>query len=108
MAGELFLLLLFLLIRFAIRNPKLDETLQNLLLRNLRCLMPGLFQHGRASPLNLTGTQRRQNHKAIFTIDVIGNGNQTRPPNEAMISSTRACWRRGAAEPLRTIDSSKR
>src|SRR5436853_4719895 len=108
MADQLFLLLLFLLIAFAIGNPELDEPLQNLLLRNLRCLVTGLFQHRSTSTLNLAGSQRRQNHKAVFTINIIGNGNQARPPNEAMISSTRACWRRGAAVPLRTIDSSKR
>jgi len=110
MAEELFLRLLFffLLIAGPIRDPEFHEALQNLFLRNLGGFVARLFEHGRAAALDLAGSQRRKNYKSIFAIDIVGNSNQAKPPNEAMISSTRACWRSGAAVPLCTIDSSRR
>src|SRR6266850_5314989 len=102
-----FLLLFFFLLVVAvlIGNAEFHEPLQNLFLRNLRRFVTGLLQHGQAPALNLPGTQRGKNHKAVLTVDVIGNGYQAIPPKEAMISSMRLCWRHGAAVPLCTIDS---
>src|SRR6516162_4618790 len=92
-------------IAVAIRYAELHKSLQNLLLRDLRRLMTRLFEHRRAAALDLARTQRGENHKAIFTVDIVGNGNQARPPNEAMISSMRPCCRRGTAVPLTMMDS---
>src|SRR5215471_12456904 len=102
--GSFFLLRrLFLLVAIAIRNTEFHEVLQNLFLSDLRCFVAGLLQHWCAAALNLARPQCRQDDKAIFAIDVIRNGNQARPPNDAIISSIRLCWRRGTALPLRTI-----
>src|SRR5579883_804217 len=109
MCHSLFALLFFLgLVAVAFRNTELDEALKDFLLRHLRRFVARLLQLGCAAALNLTRPQGGENHKAIFTVDVIGNGNQARPPNEAMISSMRPCCRRGTAVPLRTIDSRSR
>src|SRR5438552_5817328 len=109
MAEELFLLLwlFFLLIAVLIRDPEFHETLKNFFLGNLSGFVAGFFEPGRAAALDLAGPQCRKNFKSIFAIDVVGNSNQAKHPNEAMISSTRACWRSGIAVALRNLDSSR-
>src|SRR6267142_1906820 len=96
---------LFLLVAVLVGNAEFHEPLQNFLLRNLRRFVTGLLQHGQTPALNLPGTQCGKNHKAVLTVDVIGNRYQAIPPKEAIISSMRLCWRHGAAVPLCTMDS---
>jgi len=89
---DLFFLRYFFLRRaVALRDPELHESLKNFFLRNLSRFVAGFFQLRRAAALDLARTQCGENYKAIFTVDIIGNGNQAKPPNEAIIPSIRPC-----------------
>src|SRR6476620_11246052 len=98
----------FLVVTVAVWNSKLYEAIKDFFLSNLCRLVTRLFDHRHAAGLDLARAQCRENHKAIFAIDIVGDRYQAEPPKEVIISSMRPCWCEGLAVPQRTMDSRRR